>query len=142
MGPFGALSGRVDTRGLGWVCKRSISSLTKAPKSGCARVLCTVGVPPLRKGFPPKYGGIPWSGQVETYEKSVFFQTQLSIRLAQELHQLGSQIDKEEVDRVESLAQVACFLAGNCATGCEWMLDAHRRALQTKRRSRNRSALR
>jgi len=43
--------------------------------------------------------------QVETFEKSLFFQTQLSIRLAQELHQLGSQIDKEEVDRVEALAQ-------------------------------------
>jgi len=43
--------------------------------------------------------------QVETFEKSLFFQTQLSIRLAQELHQLGSQIDKEELDRVEALAQ-------------------------------------
>ena len=28
--------------------------------------------------------------------------------LWQELHQLGAQIDKEEIDRVEALAQVAC----------------------------------
>jgi len=56
--------------------------------------------------------------QVETFEKSLFFQTQLSIRLAQELHQLGSQIDKEEVDRVEALAQASAYVFCEFACVC------------------------
>jgi len=43
--------------------------------------------------------------QVETHEKSLFYQTQLSIRLAQELHQLATSIEKVEDSRIDRLSQ-------------------------------------
>ena len=61
-------------------------------------------------GIAPISASHCFTWKVEIFEKSLFFQTQLSIRLAQELHQLGSQIDKEEVDRVEALAQVGAAI--------------------------------
>jgi len=47
--------------------------------------------------------------QVESGEKSVFFQTQLSIRLNQELHNLELRIEGEEAARLQNVSQArAC----------------------------------